>query len=182
MEVFMGTIIPFGFNFAPRGWASCSGQLLSIAQSSAVFALLGTTYGGNGTTTFGLPDLRGRTPVSYGQGPGLSPYDLGEQGGVENTTLMASNLPSHNLNVNVQLASTPTTPATAPSANNAYLGASGPGQGQASIYSSAQGDNPVALKGATASFTGSNLPISLLNPYLALNFCICLEGIFPSRN
>lgn len=182
MEVFIGTIIPFGFNFAPRGWVTCSGQLLPIAQYTAVFSLLGTVYGGNGQTNFGLPDLRGRSPLSFGQAPGLSNYDLGQSAGTENVSLLSSNLPSHALNVNVQLASTASSPASIPTSTNSYLGASGGGQGSATIYSDAQGANPVTLKGATATFAGSNIPVSIQSPYLALNFCICLEGIFPSRN
>ncbi|CDF84450.1 hypothetical protein PKB_3103 [Pseudomonas knackmussii B13] len=182
MEVFIGTIIPFGFNFAPRGWATCSGQLLPISQYSAVFALLGTMYGGNGQTNFGLPDLRGRTPLSYGQGLGLSNYELGQVGGTESVTLLSSNLPPHSLNVNVQLATTASSPASVPSSANSYLGASGGGQGTATIYSDAQGANPVTLKGASATFTGGGVPVSIQSPFLALNFCICLEGIFPSRD
>src|SRR5499426_4244130 len=95
-EPFLGQIQPFGFNFAPTGWATCDGQILSIAQHTALFSLLGTTYGGNGQTTFRLPDLRGRVPVHQGQGPGLSPYTLGEVTGTENVTLITTQIPAHN--------------------------------------------------------------------------------------
>src|SRR5262245_42833413 len=95
MDSFIGSIILFAGNFAPRGWAFCQGQILSIAQNTALFSILGTTYGGNGQTTFALPDLRGRVPIGTGQGPGLSNIDLGEQSGSENVTLLASNMPPH---------------------------------------------------------------------------------------
>src|SRR5215207_9632471 len=94
-EPFIGEIRMFGGNFAPRGWAFCEGQLLSIAQNTALFSILGTTYGGNGTTTFALPDLRGRVPIQPGQGPGLSPYTLGQMSGQENVTLLITNIPAH---------------------------------------------------------------------------------------
>src|ERR1041385_3867939 len=93
---FLGAICMFGFNFAPRGWAFCNGQILPIAQNTALFSLLGTTYGGNGQTTFALPDLRGRVPIHFGQGPGLSLYDLGQVGGSETVTLTPSTMPAHN--------------------------------------------------------------------------------------
>src|ERR1700710_1746158 len=96
MEAFLATILLFAGNFAPSGWAFCNGQLLAIAQNQALFSLLGTTYGGNGIQTFGLPDLRGRVPIHFGQGPGLSSYSIGQSGGTENTTLLLNNLPQHN--------------------------------------------------------------------------------------
>lgn len=198
MEVFIGTIQAFGFNFAPRDWAFCAGQLVPIAQNSAMFALLGTAFGGDGQSTFGLPDLRGRLPLGMGNGPGLSPYVIGQVSGTENTSLTVGNLPTHApiitstlaVATSVQLAAVASSPTTVPSASNSFLGASGPGPGSASIYSNAQGANPVPLQGVTASLTGSvsaapignNLPISLLNPSLAINFSIAMQGIFPSRN
>lgn len=198
MEVFIGTIQAFGFNFAPRGWAFCAGQVVSISQNSAMFALLGTTFGGDGQSTFGLPDLRGRLPVGMGNGPGLSPYVIGQVGGTENTSLTVGNLPAHApaitstlaVATSVQLAAVASSPSTAPSASNAFLGASGTGPGSAAIYSNAQGDSPVALQGVSSSLSGSvsaapiggNLPFSLLNPSLAINFSIAMDGIFPSRN
>src|SRR5664279_958928 len=100
MESFLASLLIFAGNFAPRGWAFCNGQILSIAQNSAVFALIGTTYGGNGTTNFALPDLRGRVPIHAGQGPGLSLYSLGQSGGTENTTLLATQIPAHTHGVN----------------------------------------------------------------------------------
>lgn len=182
MEVFIGTIQMFGFNFAPTQWALCNGQLIAIQQNTALFSLLGTTYGGNGTTNFQLPNLQSRLPIGMGQGPGLSNYVQGEMGGIENVTLLGNNLPAHNHSVTVNLASTATNPATVPSNTNNYLGASGGGQASAAIYSSAQGNNPVALAGASTGMSGNNAPVEVMNPYLALNFSIALYGIFPSRN
>lgn len=189
MEVFIGTIQAFGFNFPPQGWANCSGQLMSIAQNTALFSLLGTTYGGNGQTTFGLPDLRGRAALNMGQGPGLSNYTIGEIAGIENTTLTIGNMPAHNhsatATVGVQVAGTPSDPAHIPSDTNKYLGASSGGGGAANIWSDAL-NAPVAMGGVSGAvqvgMAGGSLPVSLLNPYLVLNFCIALQGIFPSRN
>jgi microcystin-dependent protein len=188
MEVFLGTIQAFGFNFAPSGWANCNGQTMSIAQNSALFSLLGVTYGGNGQTTFSLPDLRGRAGLNMGQAPGLSTYNLGEVSGTENTTLTLANLPMHNhaatVTVGVQVAGTSSNPITAPSTANSYLGASGIGPSSAAIWSDAL-NGPVAMGGASGTvqvdMAGNSSPVSLLNPYLVLNFCIALEGIFPSR-
>lgn len=189
MEPFLGTIQPFGFNFAPRGWATCSGQLIAISQNSALFSLLGTYFGGNGQTTFGLPDLRGRLPMSMGNGLGLTPRVIGEMSGTENATLLISNMPMHNhtatATVGVQVAGTASNPANAPTATNNNLGASGGGPGSATIWSDAN-SNPVAMGGVSGTvavgMAGDGLPFPLMNPYLVLNFCIAMEGVFPSRN
>lgn len=189
MEVFLGTIQAFGFNFAPQGWANCNGQILNISQNTALYSLLGVNYGGNGQTTFGLPDLRGRAALNMGQGPGLSMYNIGQVAGTENTTLNITNMPMHNhpatVTVGVQVAGTASNPANAPSATNAYLGAGGSGVASAAIWSDAL-NSPVAMGGTSGSvqvgIAGNGLPFSLLNPYLVLNFCIALQGIFPSRN
>lgn len=189
MEVFTGTIQAFGFNYPPYGWANCSGQLMSLAQYQALFSLLGTNYGGNGQTTFALPDLRGRSAVNMGQGPGLSMYEIGQVSGAENVSLTLANMPAHNhpatATVGVQVAGTTSNPVNTPSDTNKYLGASGGGQGNAVIWSDAL-NAPVTMGGTSGSVTvgmaGSSLPLSLLNPYLALNFCIALQGLFPSRN
>src|SRR4026209_391528 len=117
-EPFLGEIVMFAGNFAPRGWALCNGQILSIAQNTALFSILGTTYGGNGQTTFGLPDLRSRVPVGQGQGPGLSPWTLGEQNGFENVTLSATQMPAHNHLEEVSVGQADTA-----SANGNYLAA-----------------------------------------------------------
>ena len=202
MEVFMGTIQAFGFNYPPVDWVTCSGQIVTIAQYSAMFSLLGTFYGGDGRQTLGLPDLRGRMPIGFGSGPGLPTYIIGEADGRTSLTLIASQMPAHNhtvmanpanpqatgnLQVAVQATSTPSSPATAPSATNNVLGASGGGQGQASIWSDEM-TLPVTIAGvslnsnAVVGTTGNNLPVEIANPYLAINFCIAINGLFPPRH
>jgi microcystin-dependent protein len=167
-EPFLGQIQSFGFNFAPRGWAMCNGQLLSIAQNTALFSLLGTTYGGNGQTTFALPNLQSRIPLHFGQGPGLSQYDLGQQAGEETVTLISTQMPQHNHLLNASSAvKLNTTPA-------------GSGLGAAQIYTTAALDS--VLNPQEIGFTGGSQPHDNLQPYLAINWCIALEGIFPSRN
>jgi microcystin-dependent protein len=171
-DAFIGEIRPFGFNFPPRNWATCAGQLLPIAQNQALFSLLGTTYGGNGTTNFALPDLRGRVPVHAGSGP-LGTVTLGEMAGVENVTLTAAQLPSHGHGV---AASADLAAATSPAA--ALPGAK-PRFG-ADIYAPAS--NPVALSSTAVGNAGGSQPHNNMQPSLAINFCICLFGIYPSRN
>ena len=169
-DPFIGEIMLVPYNFAPRGWAFCSGQILPIAQNTALFSLLGTTYGGNGTTTFALPDLRGRCAISSGQGPGLSNYSLGEVTGTENITLIANQLPPHGHTVGaVDDDSTTATPTNALPAN---IAAKGYSKGAANTSM-----NPTMIGGG-----GGNQPHSNLQPLLVLNYCIALEGIFPSRN
>lgn len=172
---FLGMIIAFPYDFPPRGWAFCQGQILSIANNTALFALLGTTYGGDGQTTFALPDLRGRAALSSGQGPGLSSYSLGERSGQENVTLLLTQIPAHNHTGNVKVGTG--------LANNA----SGAGNnfasntGGTSIYNSGAVGNDMATNVNTNN-TGGNQPHNNMSPYLVLNYCIALQGIFPSRN
>lgn len=174
-EPFIGEIIMFAGNFAPRGWAFCQGQLLSIAQNTALFSILGTTYGGNGQTTFGLPDFRGRVPVGQGTGPGLSSYVLGELSGVENTTILSSQMPPHTHVATVSLkASTAAANDTLPTNN--YLA-----DGNAYQTATDTTMNPGAVT-VSNSIAGGGQPISILQPFLCINFIIALEGIFPSRN
>ena len=168
-EPFLGEIRLFPYNFAPRGWAFCSGQLMSIAQNTALFALLGTTYGGNGQTTFGLPDLRGRVAVSSGQGPGLSFYNLGQQAGTETVTLTQSEMPMHSHLVN----------ATLNDQNNSSR-PSGAFLTAGNTYNATPDGTVMAPQMIQPS--GNSQPHSNIQPYLALNYCIALEGIFPSRN
>ncbi|MBK8597105.1 MAG: phage tail protein [Holophagales bacterium] len=165
---FLGQIGMFGFTFAPRGWAFCNGQILGIAQNSALFALVGTTYGGNGQTTFALPDLQSRVPVHFGQGPGLSPYVLGQQGGAENVTLLTTQIPAHTHALNAFA----TTGAETVPANGV------PANTQGSVNATAN----TAFAPAAIGNTGSSQPHTNIQPYLALNFSIALEGVFPSRN
>lgn len=226
MEAFIGTIMPVGFNFAPRGWAFCNGQLLPISQNAALFSLLGTMYGGNGTTNFALPDLRGRVPVgSQGAGPGITPVQQGELAGTNAVTvigsgtsvvnLTAANLPAHTHPATMTLSSltaattvsvgTGTNGSGTAVANNGGLTSTGGGAASAAIYlpASTAPTNPVNLGGVSTAISGSgtvtvdantgggtplNAPVSttaqasVMQPYLGMNYIICLEGIFPSRN
>jgi microcystin-dependent protein len=190
-EPYLGMVILFPYNFAPRGWAFCNGQIMSIAQNTALFSLLGTTYGGNGQTTFALPDLRGRVPMSAGTGPGLSNRTLGELAGVENVTLVSTQMPvhTHNITHNLQAQANATTlPGTSRSPANALPALEA--AGVTAVYN----DQPIApnatlaagavsLTGAaTAATAGGSQPFGIVQPYLVLNYCIALEGIYPSRN
>jgi microcystin-dependent protein len=178
-DPFLGEIRLVGFNFNPVGWALCNGQLLPIAQNSALFALLGTTFGGNGSTTFGLPDFRGRSPVGMGNGPSLTPIVQGEQAGVEAVTLLQTQMPVHTHQVTV--AGTSTEPVNTPSNVNNVLGASGAGQGNATIWSTTLA-TPVTLNPTQVGSAGGSQPFAIRNPLLGTNFIIALQGIFPSRS
>jgi microcystin-dependent protein len=172
-EPFLGMIIIVPYNFAPRGWAFCAGQLLAIAQNTALFSLLGTTYGGNGQTNFGLPDLRSRVPVGQGQSPGNSYYDLGQVGGTESVTLIVQQIPSHTHPVAAS-----SNDANANRAANAAL-ASPP----TAIYDSAGPDGRTTMSpNMIPPSGGGNQPHDNIQPYQVLNYCIAMEGIFPSRN
>lgn len=171
-EPFIGMIILVPYNFAPRGYAFCQGQILPIAQNTALFSLLGTTYGGNGQTTFALPDLRGRVPNSSGQGPGLSNYDLGQLSGTENTTLTINQIPAHN-HIYAPLANSGDASASKPAGKY-------PALTPAAAY--APTNDGTAMGSQNTNVAGGSQPFSNLQPYLTLNYCIALEGIFPSRN
>lgn len=187
IDSYMGVVAPFAGDFAPRGWMTCSGQLLSIAQYSALYALLGTTYGGNGSTTFGLPNLNGR--VAVGQG---GQYDLGEMAGAESATLLLSNLPLHQhavstqVSVNLQEASVPATAsqASATSTLGQSLGTYGRDSVTVQIYAPAPGtvQLPVQLQmGVQLAISGQSQPVGVLQPVLALTQCLCVEGYYPDR-
>lgn len=182
-DPFLGEIRMVGFTFAPRGWAFCAGQLLALAQNQALFALLGTTYGGNGQTTFGLPNLGGRVPVGTGQSPGATNVILGEIAGTNNTTLTTSQMPTHNHSIIVSgggtLASTEPGTAHTP-ASGSYLAASD--QRNRQFASSGSATLAAAPITANAAMSGGSQPLSIMQPYLGINFIIALEGIFPSRN
>jgi len=175
-DPFVAEIRIFGFNFAPQGWAQCDGQILAISQNTALFSLLGTTYGGNGQSTFALPDLQGNAAMQHGQGPGLSLRDLGEIGGEQSVTLIISEMPAHT--------HTPTNAKPAgglPDPTGNMWGTSSAGKVAANFYAPAVGTavnmNPLAF-----GLNGGGLPHNNLMPYLVLNFCIALQGVFPSRS
>lgn len=173
---YLGQIFMFGFSFPPKGYANCSGQLLSIQQNTALFSILGTFYGGNGVNNFGLPDLRGRTYLGQGQGLGLSDYTIGQIAGTENKTLLAGNLPSHTHAMNVSnAAATSGTPSTTTALSQ------GPVSGTTLPMYSTVAPNATMAAGEIGN-AGSNLPVSILQPYLCVNFSIALIGIFPTRN
>jgi microcystin-dependent protein len=171
-DPFVAEMRIFPFNFAPKGWAFCNGQLLPLSQNTALFSLLGTTYGGDGRTTFGLPNMQGSSPMQPGQGPGLSLHDLGESGGSDTVTLLQTQMPAHGHQL---LASVSTADISMPGPTMAYAHAS-----------------KVAYTGTTTSLTplnpnaiataGGSQPHNNLMPYLTLNFCIALQGIFPPRS
>lgn len=182
MEGTIGEIRMFAGNFAPKNWAFCQGQIMPIAQNTALFSILGTTYGGNGQTTFSLPDLRGRVPVGPGQGPGLSPYQLGEVSGSENTTLLVTNMPAHahTFNATAGMAChTGAGNADSPATNIPAGSASDENYSAASSADAAMA--PISISGNTGP-AGSSVPFSNVQPYLGMNYIICLFGIFPSRN
>jgi microcystin-dependent protein len=171
-DPFVSEIRIFGFNFPPKGWAYCDGQLLPISQNTALFALLGTFYGGNGQSTFALPDLQGRAPMPFGQGPGLSPRYQGEESGEPYVTLLESEMPAHPhtmlaTNSPADVSSPTPTTAVARSTGKAAYAAPGPITPLA----------PTAIAPA-----GGSLPHNNLMPYLVLNMCIALQGVFPPRN
>lgn len=177
-EPFLGTIMIWPINFSPRGWAFCEGQTLAIGTNTALYSLLGTTYGGNGQTTFALPDLRGRIPVGAGQGPGLSPYTLGQKAGTESVTLQSANLPPHS---HACMAYAEDGTASKPSQNSLPAGLVGTeGRPPPPVNGYAPQGTPVML--GQTSVTGQGIPFDNHAPYLALNFAIALEGIYPSRN
>lgn len=169
-DPFVAEIRIFPFNFPPRGWAWCNGQLLPLSQNTALFSLLGTTYGGNGMNNFALPDLQGRAPMQPGQGPGLSPHDLGEAGGSETVTLQASEIPGHSHSL--QLSDNPgerNNPA-----GNYY---STPDSGRIYAPAGSLTDMAPQLLGPA----GGGLPHNNMQPYLTFYFCIALQGVFPPR-
>ncbi|HVK27140.1 MAG TPA: tail fiber protein [Nocardioides sp.] len=170
-DPFVAEIRIFPFNFAPRGWAFCDGQLLPISQNTALFSLLGTTYGGDGKSTFALPDLQGSAPMHPGQGPGLSLHDLGEQGGSDTVTLLQSEIPAHTHTLR---------------ASNEPADTSAPGP--ASIHATSTGGTlyqataDTTLSPAALAPAGGSAPHNNMQPYLTLHFCIALQGVFPPRS
>ena len=169
-EPFVGEIRMFGFNFPPQGWAFCDGQLLSISQNAALFSLLGTTYGGDGESNFALPDLRSRVPVSQGQGEGLSSYAEGQAGGTETVTLAAAQMPAHTHAVSASsspaASERPAGRVLARSPDHSYI---------------PEPDTDTVMNAKMIGETGNSQPHDNIQPYLVLNFCIALQGVFPAR-
>jgi microcystin-dependent protein len=178
-QPYLGTIQSFAFNYAPKGWLQCNGQTLPINQYQALFSLLGTTYGGNGIQTFALPNLQSRTPLGYGNGFNGN-YVLGENGGTENVTLTLNEMPSHNhlLQGNTTVGSTDTPTASTSLANGTNAGT--PGPFNVLMYTNNAPNNHQYT--GTIGNNGGSQPHANLMPYLTINFCIAMVGIFPSRN
>jgi microcystin-dependent protein len=175
-EPFLAEIVMFAGNFAPRGWAFCQGQILPIAQNTALFSLLGTTYGGNGQTTYALPDLRGRVPVGTGQGPGLPSVSLGEVSGEPTHTLIITEMPAHN---HAAQAAGHSDPGTSSSPGGGVWATS---TSRDNMYINTPPNSPMAANTVTVGIAGGSQPHNNMQPYLVLNYCIAITGIFPSRN
>ena len=172
-DPFVAEIRIFGFNFAPTGWALCDGQILPISQNTALFSLLGTTYGGDGKSNFALPDLQGRAPMHPGQGPGLSDHSLGESAGSDTVTLLATGMPAHS-----HALSASNQPGEDAAASGEALGRSV----GASLYQTNTAQNLVAMAPSALASAGGSQPHNNLMPYLTLTFCIALQGVFPPRS
>ena len=172
-DPFVAEIRIFGFNFAPKGWAFCDGQLLPLSQNTALFSLLGTTYGGNGKSNFALPDLQGSSAMQPGQGQGLSLRDLGETGGESSVTLIPSEMPLHNHTLN---AATDPAELQVPSPDRSLARS-----GNANAYKAPAGQPTTTLSAQAVGVSGGDSPHNNLQPYLTLNFCIALQGVFPPR-
>jgi microcystin-dependent protein len=176
MDQYIAEIRMFGCNYAPKGWAQCNGQLLPISQNTALFSLIGIYYGGNGTTNFALPNFGGQAGVSMGQAPGLSLYSLGETLGSPNVTLTGSELAVHNHPVNCF-----NDGGANPSPDNAVLASSGADSRGNLIYNEANSGNLVPMNVTQVLPTGNNQPHNNMSPYLTVNYCIALQGVFPPR-
>jgi microcystin-dependent protein len=173
-DPFVAEIRIFPFNFAPKGWAFCDGQLFPIAQNTALFSLLGTTYGGDGKSNFALPNMQGNVPMHPGQGPGLSLHDLGETGGSETVTLLASEMPAHTHTVGAQIFRLGG--AAAPAGATLSRPASG------NLYFTPGNPSLVTMSPSVIAPAGGDQPHNNMQPYLTLNFCIALQGVFPPRS
>jgi len=176
MDPFIGQLLLVPYTFAPRGWIFAQGQILAISQNTALFSLLGTNYGGDGKSNFGLPDLRGQVAIGYGQGPGLSDYSIGENGGFTNVTLNSQEIPRHNhIAQGVSQRADQSSP-------NPYAFADAVNSSNAAIDIYTASSPASAMNTSAIAMTGSNLPHNNMMPFLTLNWCICLQGVFPSRS
>jgi len=197
MDEYLSVIKLFGCSFNPRGWQMCQGQILAIATNTALFSLLGTTYGGNGQTTFALPDLRGRVAVGMGNGPGLPPVVQGEVAGNASVTLLTTQMPAHTHTATfvsgtaatTAILSAESTPANAQNPANKCLAsgtniyaAEDPAQNRQMSPTCITATTTISAVVMTNGIAGNSQPIDIRTPYLGLNYCICTEGIFPSRN
>ena len=177
-EPFIGEIKMVAFNYAPVGFAKCDGALLPISQNQAMFSLLGTEFGGDGRTTFGLPDLRGRTPMHQGHGPGLTPRAMGQFSGSESNTLQLTQMPSHTHDAELKAVASEGTSAVPD--NNMYMAKSSNGLASVNSYSNATPDTTISPHQTSA--TGGHSSINNLQPYQVVNFIIATQGLFPSRS
>lgn len=173
MDPFVAEIRIFPFNFAPKGWAFCDGQILPLSQNTALFSLLGTTYGGDGKSNFALPNMQGSVPMHPGQGPGLSLHDLGETGGSDTVNLLESEIPSHSHSL---MASAQPATRTGPAGNTLARVSTG-----ATPYLAPAGAPLVSFSNNAIAPAGGDQPHNNLQPYLTLNFCIALQGVYPPR-
>ncbi len=179
MEAYVGSVCAFGFNFVPTGWLACNGQTVNISDYEVLYVLLGTTYGGNGTTNFAVPNLINKVPVGAGQGPGLPNYILGQVAGAELATLTALNMPAHSHPVTATVQAnntvgTVTTPA------NGYF-ASNNGDLPNGVYAASGGSAMMANTAVSSVVGGANPPLQVMNPYQTVNYCICYSGIYPPQ-
>jgi len=174
VEPFVGEIMMFGGNFCPRGWANLDGQLLPVSQNQALFSLLGTTYGGDGRTTFGLPDLRGRVPLHVGRGPGLADRRQGSKGGEENHTLNISEMPAHQHSLNASKGNANQQSPTGNLLANQNR--------KSRIYAPSAADSLTPMHETAIGSTGGNRAHNTMQPFLSIRFCIALQGVYPSRN
>ncbi len=179
-QPYIGAIFIFAGNFAPRGYQLCQGQLLPISQNAALFSILGTTYGGNGTSTFALPDLQGRAPIGQGNGVGLSPVVLGQKAGVGSVTILTSNMPPHNHALNCDNNANDTTNLSP--ANSFVSAQASVGQGGSGVTNFSPGPSNATMAPTAISVVGQGQPINVQNPYLGLNYIIAMVGLFPTRN
>ncbi len=185
-DPFVGEVMLVGFNFCPRGWAPADGQLLPISSNSALFSLYGTNFGGDGRTTFALPDLRGRAPLNQGSGPGLTPVKIGEKGGAETVTLSVNQMPSHNHSASA----TSTLHGTSQTANQTSAAggvlASAAALGGTPVYHAPPADTTLDAGSVTTAVTvdnnGGSQPVHVRNPFLGMQYCVALQGVYPSRN